>query len=171
MGVCAVSASLALFRAKQAGVEITLDGDKLRLSAASPAPSVVLELLAAHKSEIITLLQRRELPAQQVDRGGPTSAGSTPCVRAYTPECHRFEGGPPRSTSVPTSDEAAEIKHILADAERAVPDPGRYDHPADRAAEWAGEFEEPVFTDATDYGDEREHDAWLSGVPIADLKP
>ena len=91
-------------------------------------------------------------------------------MRAYTPERHRFEGGPPRSTSVQAADEAAEIERILAAAKRAVPDPDRYDDPADRAAEWAGELEEPLSTAATDYGDERGHDAWLSGLPIAELE-
>ena len=70
-----------------------------------------------------------------------------------------------------SADEAAEIERILVAAERAVPDPGRYDHPADKVAEWAGEFEEPPSIEATDYGDEREHDAWLSGVPIRELEP
>lgn len=42
---------------------------------------------------------------------------------------------------------------------------------ADDPAEWAGEFEEPLSTEATDYGDEREHDAWLAGVPSAAFKP
>ena len=70
-----------------------------------------------------------------------------------------------------SADEAAEIERLLAAAKRAVPDPDRYDDPADRTAEWTGEFEEQLSTETTEYGDEREHDAWLAGVPIADLEP
>lgn len=157
-----MSASLALFRAKQAGVAITLDGDKLRLEASSPAPSAVLELLAAHKPEIIALLRRRGLSAKQVDRTGPTSEGYDPCARARTCERDGFEVGPPRSTSVPIPGEAAEIERILAAAERAAPRPDL--DPAD----WAGEYEAPL-PPLPDCDDEREHDAWLSGVPAADL--
>ena len=165
-----MSASLALFRAKQAGVEITVDGDRLRLEASSPAPSQVLELLAAHKLEIIELLRRRELPAQQVDRGGPTSAGSPPCARACMYERHTFEVGPPRSTPVQATDEATEIERIMAAAKRAAPDPDQYDDPDDKAAEWVGEAED-VLPPAPDHGDEAEHDAWLAGTPAAELWP
>ena len=54
-----MSASLALFRAKQAGVEVWVEGDKLRLKASSPVPSTVLELCTLYKSEVIELLRRQ----------------------------------------------------------------------------------------------------------------
>lgn len=63
-----MSASLALYRAKQAGVTVRLVGDKLKLEAASPAPSKVLELLSAHKYEIIELLRCQRAADQRVDR-------------------------------------------------------------------------------------------------------
>lgn len=165
-----MSASLALYRAKQAGVTVRLEGDKLKLEAASPAPSKVLELLSAYKFEIIELLRCQRVAGQRVDLPGPTSDPLSPHARAHTHEREPIQVGPGRSTWVRSADEAAEIERILAAAARAVPDPCRYDDSADKAADWAGEFEEPLSPEATDYGDEREHDAWLGGVPIRDLK-
>ena len=166
-----MTASLTLYRAKQAGVTVRLEGDKLKLEAATPAPSKVLELLSAYKSEIIELLRCQKAAGQRLDRPGPTSTRLSPHARAHMHEGEPVQVGPDRSTWVRSADEAAEIERILAAAERAVPDPGRYDDPADKAAEWAGEFEEPLSPEATDYGHERKHDAWLGGVPIAELEP
>ena len=76
-----MSASLALYRAKQAGATVRLEGDKLKLEAASPAPSKVLELLSAHKFEIIELLRCQKTAGQRVDRPGPTSDRLSPHAR------------------------------------------------------------------------------------------
>jgi hypothetical protein len=55
-----MNASLALRKARVAGVEVSLDGDSLLLQAASEPPADVLKALARHKGEILLLLRCRE---------------------------------------------------------------------------------------------------------------
>jgi hypothetical protein len=83
-----MSGAIALARARQAGVVVTLDGDSLALSATRPPPKDVVELLKAHKLEIVELLRRRDRSDRQVDLTGPASVGpvrSTSAVDRLTP--------------------------------------------------------------------------------------
>jgi len=53
-----VSAAEALKAARDAGVELRLDGDGLVLEASAPPPANVLDLLSRHKAGVIALLQQ-----------------------------------------------------------------------------------------------------------------
>jgi hypothetical protein len=52
-----MSAAEALKAARAAGVELSLDGDDLALSAASEPPAAVIEALSRHKAEIVARLR------------------------------------------------------------------------------------------------------------------
>jgi hypothetical protein len=52
-----VSAAEALEAARAAGVGLRVDGDELLLEASAPPPAAVLDLLARHKADVISLLQ------------------------------------------------------------------------------------------------------------------
>ncbi len=51
-----MSAVKALTQARAAGIHLGIDGDDLVLNASAPPPSEVLEILARHKADIVTLL-------------------------------------------------------------------------------------------------------------------
>lgn len=52
-----MSAVEALTQARAAGIHLGIDGDDLVLNASAPPPSEVLEILARHKADIVTLLR------------------------------------------------------------------------------------------------------------------
>jgi hypothetical protein len=52
-----MSGAEALSRARAAGIQVVLDGDHLALEASAPPSGAVLDLLARHKAEILTLLR------------------------------------------------------------------------------------------------------------------
>lgn len=52
-----MSATEVLKQARSAGVRIRIDGDHLALEGSAPPPEEMLELLARHKFEILTLLR------------------------------------------------------------------------------------------------------------------
>ena len=52
-----MSAAEALKRARAAGIRLGIDGDALALEASAPPPAEVLDLLARHKADIVTLLR------------------------------------------------------------------------------------------------------------------
>ena len=52
-----MSAVEALTQARAAGIHLGIDGDDLVLNASAPPPSEVLEILARHKADIVTLLE------------------------------------------------------------------------------------------------------------------
>jgi hypothetical protein len=51
-----MSAADALKAARDAGVQLGLDGDDLMLEASAPPPPAILDLLSRHKAEVLTLL-------------------------------------------------------------------------------------------------------------------
>jgi hypothetical protein len=52
-----MSAADALMLARVTGIQIRIDGDDLALEASAPPPADVLNLLARHKPDIVTLLR------------------------------------------------------------------------------------------------------------------
>jgi len=52
-----MSAAEALKQARAAGIRLGIDGDDLALEASAPPPAEVLDLLARHKADIVTLLR------------------------------------------------------------------------------------------------------------------
>lgn len=52
-----MSAAEALKLARAAGIQVGIDGDALALAACAPPPAEVLDLLARHKADILTLLR------------------------------------------------------------------------------------------------------------------
>jgi len=52
-----MSAVVALTQARAAGIQVGIDGDALVLEASAPPPAGVLDLLARHKADILTLLR------------------------------------------------------------------------------------------------------------------
>jgi hypothetical protein len=52
-----MNAAEVLTLARATGIEIGIDGDDLALEAAAPPPALLLDLLARHKAEIVTLLR------------------------------------------------------------------------------------------------------------------
>lgn len=52
-----MSAAEALKLARAAGIHLGIDGDALALEASAPPPAEVLDLLARHKTDILTLLR------------------------------------------------------------------------------------------------------------------
>jgi len=52
-----MSAAEALKQARAAGIRLGIDGDDLALEAFAPPPAEVLDLLARHKADIMTLLR------------------------------------------------------------------------------------------------------------------
>jgi hypothetical protein len=52
-----MSAAEALKKARAAGIRLGIDGDDLALEASAPPPAEVLDLLARHKADIVTLLR------------------------------------------------------------------------------------------------------------------
>lgn len=53
-----MSAAEALTRARAAGIQVVVDGEALVLEASGQPPAEVLNLLALHKADILTLLRR-----------------------------------------------------------------------------------------------------------------
>ena len=51
-----MSAAEAIKVARDAGIELTIDGDDLVLEAPAPPPATVLDLLSRHKAEVVALL-------------------------------------------------------------------------------------------------------------------
>jgi hypothetical protein len=75
-----VSAAEALEAARAAGVGLRVDGDELLLEASAPPPAGVLDLLAHHKADVISLLQAADeaafserAAALEYDEGLPRS--------------------------------------------------------------------------------------------------
>ena len=52
-----MSATEALTQARAAGIRVRIDGNDLALEASAPPPAEVLNLLARHKADIVTLLR------------------------------------------------------------------------------------------------------------------
>lgn len=52
-----MSAAEALTQARAAGIRLGIDGDDLALEASAPPPAAVLDLVARHKADIVTLLR------------------------------------------------------------------------------------------------------------------
>ena len=52
-----MSAAEALTQARAAGIQVRIDGEALVLDASAPPPAEVLDLLARHKADIVTLLR------------------------------------------------------------------------------------------------------------------
>lgn len=55
-----MSAAEALKLARAADIQVGMDGDALALEASAPPPAEVLDLLARHKADILTLLRPGE---------------------------------------------------------------------------------------------------------------
>jgi len=55
-----VSAAEALKAARDAGIELGIDGDDLVLEAPAPPSAVVLDLLSRHKAEVLAVLAANE---------------------------------------------------------------------------------------------------------------
>jgi hypothetical protein len=51
-----MSAAEALKQARAAGIQVRIDGEALALDASAPPPAEVLDLLARHKADILTML-------------------------------------------------------------------------------------------------------------------
>ena len=135
-----MSGATALARARQAGVVVTLDGDRLALSATRPAPKDLLDLLRAYKAEIIELLRCQDRPAGQVDGTGRNIQPLSPHARAHT-----CKGEPPGPRPVPST--FAGVR--LAPAGDVALGP---DDPGDDGLEWAGEVEDvPPATSERDW--------------------
>jgi hypothetical protein len=105
-------ARAALQAAEAAGVGVTLDGDKLRLSAASPAPDAVIELISAHKPEIIELLRRHAKATAEVDTTGHSLSSLSAYARAHTYKRYPERPCPVVSTSDP-ADWVGEYEDVL----------------------------------------------------------
>ncbi|MGA8695816.1 MAG: hypothetical protein WB689_18620 [Xanthobacteraceae bacterium] len=98
-----MSAVQALELARAAGVQLEIDGDDLLLEAAVPPPAAVIELLARHKADILTLLR----PAKD--------ARSVEDWRAFFDEragIAEFEGRLPRTSAEARAFESCVIKWI-----------------------------------------------------------
>jgi hypothetical protein len=65
-----MTAAAILARAAAAGVSVTIDGDRLRLTAPDPACTVLMHDLAGAKAEVIALLTVRAADAA-AERAGP----------------------------------------------------------------------------------------------------
>jgi hypothetical protein len=130
-----MSGAIALARARQAGVVVTLDGDSLALSATRPPPKDVVELLKAHKLEIVELLRRRDRSDRQVDLTGPNLSPLSPRARAHGCKGEPAKVGPVRSTSAVDRLTPAGDVGLAPDA------------PGDEGLEWPGEAAEPFAGD------------------------
>jgi hypothetical protein len=78
-----MSAAEALRAARDAGVDIAVDGNDLILEASAAPPTVVLDLLSRHKSEIITFLAAAisrdgKMPVLASDSNGHRPGDLTP---------------------------------------------------------------------------------------------
>ena len=81
-----MTAAAALARARKAGVEFVVDGDRVRLRSGDVLPAALLEELRQHRSEIRELLKRERL----ADRG-----------KAGKPDRHcRQCGAPPSALEI-----------------------------------------------------------------------
>jgi hypothetical protein len=83
-------------------------------------------------------------------------------VAAFRDPCG--EDGEPDWWRPKTPPEGSTVARIIEAARRAVPRPDLDE------AEWAGEAEDLAPTATADFGDEREHDAWIAGTPAAELR-
>jgi hypothetical protein len=151
-----MTASLALYQAREAGAVVSLDGHKLRMKSPNPLPSEVLAMISAYSTEILELLQCQAANGQAVGLGGPRKTDLRSHARAHTCESEPNLLGPARPSTPGLF--AAGYVTLAAD------DPG------DDGDGFAGlgEHEQPL-PEPDEYGDEAEHDAWLSGTPIAEV--
>jgi len=60
-----MNAAMLLARAKAAGVTVNADGNRLRLTSTTPAPTALMHDLAGAKAELLALLEcQSETPAE-----------------------------------------------------------------------------------------------------------
>jgi hypothetical protein len=113
--------ALPLIEAVQrAGGAVTLNGDRLRLSAAEPLPENLLQELRLHKAEVLDHLRLARRSAREGTKAvTPTSAGALPVdtVAAWADGVSRL-----RAMSPPPTYPAKAWQQLVVDADRFLDD-------------------------------------------------
>jgi hypothetical protein len=85
-----VSANEAIKVARDAGIELTIDGDDLVLEAPAPPPATVLDLLSRHKAEVVAVLAASTLKSAPVTEAPKLDLAAPPDPKPTKPRLRRL---------------------------------------------------------------------------------